>query len=289
MVFPSTLLKATDEDAPYAFGFAIPNSTPGLKFLCRETVDYGRNVYDHPLGSRFEELDAVVIFDDVFVPWENVFLYRDVAACNQAYAATGAVVHMAHQVVCKNIAKSEFILGLISLMIDAIGIESFQHIHEKTAEVWCTLEAMKAFRRAAEVDAAPNAYGMMTPAWDPLDAARNMYPRLYPRLVEIVQQIGASGLVGMPTLADVDGPMRDDILKYYQSARLDALDRIPLFRLAWDAAVSAFGSRQVLYERFFFGDPVRMAGAVFQSHDRQPYMEMVREFLHRGAQTTEAQ
>jgi 4-hydroxyphenylacetate 3-monooxygenase len=288
MVFPSTLLKATEEDAPYAFGFAIPNSTPGLKFLARETVDYGRNVYDHPLGSRFEELDAVVIFDDVFVPWERVFLYRDVTACNQAYAATGAVVHMAHQVVCKNIAKTEFILGLISLMIDAIGIETFQHIHEKTTEVWTTLEAMKAFRRAAEVDAAPNAYGMLTPAWDPLDAARNMFPRLYPRLVEIVQQIGASGLVSMPTLADVNGPLREDILKYYQSARLEALDRIPLFRLAWDAAVSAFGSRQVLYERFFFGDPVRMAGAVFQSHDRKPYMDAVREFLHRGTQNTEA-
>jgi 4-hydroxyphenylacetate 3-monooxygenase len=287
MVFPSTLLKATDEDAPYAFGFAIPNSTPGLRFLCRETVDYGRNVYDHPLGSRFEELDAVVIFDDVFVPWERVFLYRDVAACNQAYAATGAVVHMAHQVVCKNIAKTEFILGLVSLMIDAIGIESFQHIHEKTAEIWCTLEAMKAFKRAAEVDAAPNAYGMVTPAWDPLDAARNMYPRLYPRLVEIVQQVGASGLVSMPTQADVNGPLKDEIAKYYQAARVEAAERIPLFRLAWDTAVSAFGSRQVLYERFFFGDPVRMAGALFHSHDRQPYMDRVREFLRRGAEAPE--
>jgi 4-hydroxyphenylacetate 3-monooxygenase len=94
--------------------------------------------------------------------------------------------------------------------------------------------------------------------------------------------VGASGLVSMPTWADVNGPMRDDITHYYQSARLDALDRIPLFRLAWDTAVSAFGSRQVLYERFFFGDPVRMAGALFQSHDRRPYMDMVREFLRRG-------
>ncbi|MCC6191625.1 MAG: 4-hydroxyphenylacetate 3-monooxygenase, oxygenase component [Anaerolineales bacterium] len=282
MVFPSTLLKATEEDAPYAFGFAISNATPGLKFLCRETVDYGRSVYDHPLGSRFEELDAVVIFDEVFVPWERVFLYRDVAACNQAYAATGAVAHMSHQVVCKNIAKTEFILGLVSLMISAIGIEGFQHIHEKTAEIWCTLEAMKAFKRAAEVDAAPNAYGVMTPAWDPLDAARNMYPRLYPRLVEIVQQVGASGLVSMPTLADVRGPLKDDIAHYYQAARAEARDRIPLFRLAWDTAVSAFGSRQVLYERFYFGDPVRMAGALFHGHDRQPYMDMVREFLQRG-------
>jgi 4-hydroxyphenylacetate 3-monooxygenase len=284
MVFPSTLLKATEEDAPYAFGFAIPNATSGLKFLCRETMDYGRGPYDHPLGARFEELDAVVIFDDVFVPWEAVFLYRDVNVCNLAYTATGAVVHMAHQVVCKNIAKTEFILGMVSLMIDAIGIEAFQHIHEKTTEIWVALEAMKAFRRVAEVDAAPNAYGMMTPAWDPLDAARNMYPRLYPRLVEIVQQVGASGLVAMPTWADVNGPMQAEIGKYYQSARMDALERIPLFRLAWDTAVSAFGSRQVLYERFFFGDPVRMAGAVFQSHDRKPYMDRVREFLKRGVE-----
>ncbi len=287
MVFPSTLLKATDEDAPYAFGFALPNATPGLRFLARETLDYERSPYDHPLGARFEELDAVVIFDDVFVPWERVFLYRDVTACNQAYAATGAVVHMSHQVVCKNIAKTEFILGLISLMIDAIGLESFQHIHEKTAEVWVALETMKAFKRVAEVDAAPNAYGVMTPAWDPLDAARNLYPRTYQRLVEIVQQIGASGLVSMPTEADVNGPLADDIRRYYQAARVDALERIPLFRLAWDTAVSAFGSRQVLYERFFFGDPVRMAGALFQGHDRKPYMEMVRAFLKRNLEQAE--
>jgi 4-hydroxyphenylacetate 3-monooxygenase len=224
----------------------------------------------------------------VFVPWERVFLYRDVEVCNQAYAATGAVVHMAHQVICKNIAKTEFLLGLVSLMIDSIAIESFQHIHEKVTEIWITLETMKAFRRAAEVDAAPNAYGMMTPAWDPLDAARNLYPRLYPRMIEIVQQIGASGLVAMPTYADVTGPMAEDIRRYYQSARQDALERIPLFRLAWDTAISAFGTRQVLYERFFFGDPVRMAGAVFRSHDRTEYMDRVREFLRQTAESAES-
>lgn len=282
MVFPSTLLKSIEEDAPYAFAFAIPNTTPGLRFICRESVDYGRNHYDHPLGSRFEEMDAVVLFDDVFVPWERVFLYRDVEACNQAYVATGAVVHMAHQVVCKNIAKTEFLLGLTSMMIDAVGIERFQHIHEKTAEIWVNLETMKAFRRVAEVDAAPNEYNVMTPAWDPLDAARNLYPRLYPRMVEIVQQIGASGLVAMPTKADVYGPLSDDIEKYYQSARLEARDRIPLYRLAWDTAISAFGTRQVLYERYFFGDPVRMATALFHSHDRTEYMNKVREFLRRA-------
>jgi 4-hydroxyphenylacetate 3-monooxygenase len=282
LVFPSTLLTSNPEDAPYAFGFAIPCATRGLKFMCRETVDYDRHPYDHPLAARFEEQDAVVIFDDVLVPWERVFLYRDVDRCNRAYAATGAVVHMSHQVVVKNIAKTEFLLGLASLMVDAIGVEKFQHVHEKITDIWVTLEAMKAFLRAAEEDAAVDAYGVMRPAWDPLDAARNFYPRTYPRLVQIIQQLGASGLVAMPTEADVNGPLAEEIQHYYQAARADAHERIPLFRLAWDASLSAFATRQVLYEHFFFGDPVRMAGAVFNSHDRKPYMDHVREFLARS-------
>jgi 4-hydroxyphenylacetate 3-monooxygenase len=250
-----------------------------LKFLCRESLDYGRSHYDHPFGSRFEELDSVVMFNDVFVPWERVLLYRDVARCNSAYARTGALALMAHQVVVKNLAKTEYLLGLASLLTHTIGIEVFQHIQEKLAEIWVNMETMRAFLRAAEADAAIDEYGMMRPAWDPLDAARNLYPRLYPRMIEIIQQIGASGLVAMPTEADVNGPMAGEIERYFQAARAEAHDRIPLFRLAWDTAVSGFASRQVLYERFFFGDPVRMAGALVSSHDRTAYMDRVRDFL----------
>jgi 4-hydroxyphenylacetate 3-monooxygenase len=269
MVLPSTLLKSKDEDAPYAFGFVIPSDTEGLRFMCRESVDYGRSRFDHPFGSRFEEMDAVVVFDDVLVPWDRVLLYRDVPRCNQAYARTGAVVHMAHQVVVKNIAKSEFMLGLAALLVDTIAVESFQHIQEKLAEIWVSMETMKAMLRAAEADATLDEWGVMRPAWNPLDAARNLFPRLYPRMVEIIQQIGASGLVAMPTEQDLRGPLVEDIKHYYQAARADAFDRIPLFRLAWDVALSAFGSRQVLYERFFFGDPVRMAGALVTGHDAE--------------------
>ncbi len=282
MVLPSTLLTSKPEDAPYAFGFIIANNTPGLKFQCRETIDYGRSHYDHPFGSRFEEQDAVVIFDDVFVPWERVLLYRDVERCNKAYAATGAVVHMSHQVLCKNIAKSEFMLGLASLMVNTIGVEQFQHVQEKLAEIWCVTETMKAFLRAAEEDAALDQYGVMRPAWDPLDAARNLFPRTYPKLVQIIQQIGASGLVAMPTEADINGPLKEEIGKYYQAARADAWERIPLFRLAWDASMSAFATRQALYEHFFFGDPVRMAGALCVNHPRTDVIEKVQHFLARA-------
>jgi 4-hydroxyphenylacetate 3-monooxygenase len=286
MVFPSTLLRGTDEDRPYAFAFAIPCGTPGLKFLCRETFDPaadGRGAtFDYPLSSRFEELDAVVVFDDVVVPWDRVFLLGDVERCNRAFTATGAVAHMAHQVVTKNIAKAEFILGIASLMVDAIAIEQFQHVQGKIAEIIYVVESMKAFARASEADAAPNRWGVMTPSWPPLDAARNLFPWMYPKMVEIVQLLGASGLMGRPTQADLEhDELRPLVEKYHQAARLPAAERIALFRLAWDLALSSFGSRQVLYERFFFGDPVRMQMATFAAYDRQPVMDRVRRFLAR--------
>jgi 4-hydroxyphenylacetate 3-monooxygenase len=191
---------------------------------------------------------------------------------------------MTHQVVVKNIAKAEFMMGLAHLLVDAIGAEGFQHIHEKLAELWVNMETMKAFLRAAEADAALDEWGVMRPAWNPLDAARNLFPRLYPRMVEIIQQIGASGLVAMPVEADLKGPLAADVKHYYQAARAEAFDRIPLFRLAWDASLSAFASRQVLYERFFFGDPVRMAGALLASHRSEilERAERVSNFVRQG-------
>ncbi|MEM7117016.1 MAG: 4-hydroxyphenylacetate 3-hydroxylase C-terminal domain-containing protein, partial [Chloroflexota bacterium] len=66
--------------------------------------------------------------------------------------------------------------------------------------------------------------------------------------------------------------------------RLEAKERIPLFRLAWDTALSAFAARQAHYEYYFFGDPVRMSMALFRNHDRTPYMDTVRDFLKKSSQ-----
>src|SRR5262249_36419491 len=146
----------------------------------------------------------------------------------------------------------------------------FQHVQEKITEIITTLETMKALLRASEVDGARNEFGLMTPARGPLDTVRVLYPRLYPRMIEIIQLLGASGLMAIPTEADLNGPLADDVARYMKSAQHDANDRIRLFRLAWDATMSSFGARQVLYERFFFGDPVRVAGGLYMSYDKQP-------------------
>jgi 4-hydroxyphenylacetate 3-monooxygenase len=129
--------------------------------------------------------------------------------------------------------------------------------------------------------AAANRFGLFTPAWDPLNACRNWYPRTYPRFVEILRQLGASGLMSIPAEADAFGPAREDVGRYLHSAALDGPERLRLFRLALDPCLSAFAGRQSLYEYFFFGDPVRMAGALVATYDREPYKQRVRDFLVR--------
>jgi 4-hydroxyphenylacetate 3-monooxygenase len=281
LVMPSTVLKGTDDDAPYSYAFAMPCDAPGIRFLCRESFDLGRSHFDHPLGSRFEEMDAIVVFDDVLVPYERCFVVGQPELCNGIYSETSAAAHMTHQVVARTQVKTEFVLGLVSLLTEAIAIEQFQHVQEKIAEVIVALETCRALARTAELDAAPNRFGLVTPAWAPLNACRNWYPRTYPRFTEILRQLGASGLMALPTEADAFGPGREDVERYLQSATLDGIERLRLFRLAWDACLSSFAGRQTLYEHFFFGDPVRMAGALVAGYDREPYKERVRAFLHR--------
>ena len=281
LVFPSTVLQARPEDEPYAYAFALPCDAPGLRFLCREGLDYGRSHFDHPLGSRFDEMDAVAIFEDVLVPFERCFMIRhpELLTRGRLYSETGALAHMTHQVVLKDLAKTEFVLGLISLIADAIQIESFSHVQEKIAEVINGREILLALRRAAEADAALNEWGIYTPAWGPLNTARNWFPRLYPRFKEIIWQLAASGLFGLPTEADTQGDTAKDVERYLQCATLDGIERVRLFRLAWDASASAFAGRQEVYEFFFFGDPVRMAQALVAGYNRAPLMERVRAFL----------
>jgi 4-hydroxyphenylacetate 3-monooxygenase len=281
IVFPSTVVRGGADDAPYMYALAVPCDAPGLRFLCRESFDLDRSHFDHPLASRFEEIDAVVVFDDVLVPFERCFILRDAELCNGLYTETSAAAHMTHQVVTRTTAKTEYMLGLVSLLTEAIGIEGFQHVQEKVAEVIIAVEIVRALLRAAEADAAANPFGVVTPAWAPLNACRNWYPRMSQRFPEILRQLGSSGLMAIPTEADAFGPGRDDVERFLQGAAIDGIDRVRLFRLAWDTCLSAFAGRQTLYEYFFFGDPVRMAGALVAGYDREPYKERVRELLRR--------
>jgi len=281
LVFPSTVLKAEPAAEAFALAFAIPCNAPGLRFICRDPYDIGRSHFDHPLASRFEEMDAVVIFNDVLVPWERVFLCGDVGRCDAMFTATDAVVQMMHQVAVKNVAKCEFVLGLSAKIAEASDAMALQHVQERLAEMIMTTETMRALLRAAEADAATNRWGVIVPARAPLDTARNLFPKLYPRMVEIIQLNSSSSLMATPSEADFKAAIASDIERYLAAAKAPARERVALYRLAWDVACSAFGGRQVLYESFFFGDPVKMASALVANSDLRPLIERINAFLAR--------
>ncbi len=282
LVFPSVVIRSGQDDMPYAMAFALPLSTPGLRLICRESFVSQSN-FDHPLASRFDEQDAVVVFDDVLVPRDRIFLLEDPERANNLSEATDAIVFMAHQSTVREVAKAEFILGLATLLAETIGADQFPQVQEKIAEVIMTVETMRAFVDSSEANAKVNRWGIMTPDYAPLNAARNLWPRVSPNLVTIVKQIGASGLMAIPPETALDSETRQDIDRYYQAKLASGEERIRLFKLAWDIVGSSFAGRQELYERFFFGDPVRTASNLYNWYKKDPYKERVKEFLQRNA------
>jgi 4-hydroxyphenylacetate 3-monooxygenase len=281
MVMPSTYIAGTPEAEPYAFGFSIPVATPGLRFICRPSVVHleAASAMDYPLSSRLDETDAMVVFDNVLVPWERVFIHRDAEMCNGLYNRTGAMPHVMHQFSTKNLAKAEFMMGLGFAIARSTNIDQHLHVQGMLAELIQFSEFCRACLRASEVDATPNAQGVMTPAAMPLWTVRMMYPKMFIRACEIIQTLGAGGLVSVPSYAETAGPMWGDVEKYFQAANADSRTRIKLFRLAFDVAVSSFSGRQQLYERYYSGDPVRLAGMLYSLYDRDSYMQRIWHLL----------
>ena len=269
-----------EEDRKYCISFSIPVSTPGMKFICRQSHDRGESLYDYPLSGRYDEMDALAVFDDVLIPWDRVFAFDDIELANDALRRVVMWRQYMQQVAVKNIAKLEFVLGITHGIAEGIGITGFSHVQEKISEIIDTVETVRAYMRAAEADAAPYQDGEgIWPAAEPWTALRHWYPDAHDRVIWIVQQLSASVLMLTPTEKDISGPLSVEIAKYYQAANMGAPDRIRLFRLAWDLVGSEYGSRQTLYERFFNGDVVQLRQRRFATYDYSRAQEAVRSFM----------
>ncbi len=284
-VYSPRLGQHTEDHSPFAVAFSIPCGTPGLRFLCRDSFDLGRSHFDHPLGSRFEEMDCIVFFDDVEVPWERVFLYGDVALLNGTAYATHYSAHSSHQGATKNLAKCEFVLGLALLMTETLGNQRLPHTEERIGELMLTTTLTRALIRASEADAKLDEWGVMCPDSVTIESTRNLFMTAYPRMIEILHLLGSSSFMITPSEADFSGPLAGDIEQYLTTDTTSARDRVKLFRLAWDVAGSSFGSRQVLYERFFASDPLTRARALAAIYPKGEAMQRVLDFLQRDDET----
>ncbi|WHY94578.1 4-hydroxyphenylacetate 3-monooxygenase, oxygenase component [Neobacillus cucumis] len=267
-------------DPSEAFAFSIPSNTKGLKFICRESYVGGESSFNHPLSSRYEEMDSIVIFDNVLVPWDRVFYYDNVDAATDFLLQSSFYPFAYHQVVTRQIVKTEFILGVAQLLVETINVGEYQHVQEKLCEIIIGLETMKALVEKSENDAELDESGFMRPSIIPLQVASNIFPKIYPRFTEIIQLIGASGMVSLPTEKAFDSEIRVELDQYLQADGMNAEDRVKLFRLAWDLTMSSFGTRQTQYERYFFGDPVRLSSILNRNYLKNKHVGEISKFLN---------
>jgi 4-hydroxyphenylacetate 3-monooxygenase len=258
---------ARPDESIFCLGFSIPVATPGLKMICRSSFDAGKPLYDAPLSGQYDEMDALVVFDDVLIPWDRVFSYDDVDLHNKLVTEVPMWRQYMQQVMLRNVAKLEFIVGIGKELTESIGIGGFAHIQEKMAELIDTAETARAYLRAAEADASAGPGEGIWLAPEPCIAMRHTWPDMYARVASILQQMAAGGLMLTPTEADMTGDMKPYTDKYFQGAKISAYEKVRLFRIVWDLIGSEFGSRSTLYERYFNGDVVRLRQLRFAQYD----------------------
>jgi 4-hydroxyphenylacetate 3-monooxygenase oxygenase component len=275
---------AAGDDA-YALAFGIPASTPGLKFICRETVaPLPRSRFDHPLSSRFEEMDCIAVFEDVLVPWDRVMVDGGPGSAeiiNTMGADYGALLNV--QTSARMLSQLEFFCGLAMKVADAIGITGFLHVQEKLGEMLSQMEIARAVFYGAEAMAQRLPSGVWVPGGHGLRAFHLQTGKIYSRFVEIVQTLAAGGFFYAPSEADLASPeLRPMIDRYVRGrAGVSAEERIALFKLAWDATGEAFAQRMAQYVRFYSGDPIRLTAGFYAQYEKGPLFELVERALGR--------
>jgi len=166
-------------------------------------------------------------------------------------------------------------------MTEALGNKHLPHVEDRIGELMLNTTLTRALIRAAEADARLDEWGVMCPDPVTIESTRNLFMTAYPRMIEILQLLGSSSFMLTPSEADFDGPLAGHIEQYLGTDSVEARQRVRLFRLAWDVAGSSFGSRQVLYERFFASDPLTRARALAAIYPKTEAMQRVLDFLHR--------
>jgi 4-hydroxyphenylacetate 3-monooxygenase len=274
-IFVYPFHRRSQSDERYASMFAVSVSTPGVHLVCRESFASDQE-QDHPLSSHFEEMDAVVIFDDALIPWERVFIKEDPEAVWTMRQDPVVTALSQQPTVVRLLSKLEFIAAIGHELAKTIGADRFLHVQEKLGELIIQVETIKSLLLYAHDQAQPTVDGVWIPAVGPLTTARNLGSRYYPRALEILQQIGAGGFIQVPSsIAELSGPIGTFVERYYRGTETSAEQRIKLFKLAWDLIGSPFASRHELYERFYSGDPVRSYALQYANYDKEPLVEQV--------------
>ena len=272
-------LKPGEEDL--AFSCALPINTKGIRILSRKSYESAAvSIFDNPLSSRFDENDALMYFDDVKVPWDRLFVYRDTDVCRQQFHETYGHSYQNYQAQIRLSVKIKFLAGMARRLTEAIGTTKIPAVSEKlgymaaqASMVEAMLSGMEASGSQAGEYWVPNKHFMYS--------AQVLTQDLYPLFVNSIRDLSGGALIMLPSSI---GDFRDPALKKIihttqQSATMEPEDKVKFLKACWDAIGSEFGSRHQQYEMFYAGARFVTAGHSFRTYDWNSATGMVENLL----------
>ncbi len=255
------------ENTDFALSFIAPMDTKGVKLICRASYEMvaaaTASPFDYPLSSRFDENDAILVFDKAFIPWENVLIYRDPERLKRWYAEGGFGRLYPMQGCTRLAVKLDFLAGLLMKALNCTGALEFRGVQAHLGEVvawrnlfWGLTDAMVGNPDAWQ-------HGTMLPDWQAQYTYRVFAPMAYAKIKNIIEETVASGLIYLPSSArDIANPEINAYLERFVrgSNGIGSTERIKILKLLWDSIGSEFGGRHELYELNYAGsaDETRM-------------------------------
>jgi 4-hydroxyphenylacetate 3-monooxygenase len=248
-------------DTDLAVMFIAPMNAPGVKLFCRASYEMMASVmgspFDYPLSSRFDENDAIFVFDNAFIPWENVLLHRDVEKIKTFYPRSGFLNGYQFQGCTRLAVKLDFMVGVIAKALRATGAEDFRGNQAMLGEVIAWRNLFWAISDAMAMNPVPWVGNTVLPNAQSGSSYRVFAGDAYGRIKEIVEKIVASALIYLPSSAkDFHNPEIDKYLAKYVrgSNNIGYRERIKIMKLLWDAVGTEFGGRHELYEMNYAGN-----------------------------------
>lgn len=263
----SSFHKRSDTQHALANTFIIPANLPGLQIVCRESFA-SCDALNAPLSARYDEMDAVLIFEDVLIPWEYVLVLEDPDAAWKLQVDPVATALSQHQTVVRLKSKLESVAAIAYGLAKSADVTGFLNVQNDLANVIMQVETIEALLRAAQHTGELH-NGIFIPNRQYLGTARNLGTRYYATGIETIQQIGASGLLQTPATIEELASHPEWQEYFAASHEFDSTKRTLLNKLAWDFIGSPLGSRHALYERFYSGDPVRTFANYYIHHPQQ--------------------
>jgi aromatic ring hydroxylase len=248
------------QDKNFAIVFLVRSNARGVKFICRVSNEQRAAVlgspFDYPLSSRLDENDAIFVMDEVFVPWEDVFVHADIETANNFFPRTGflprALLHG-----CTRLAvKLDFICGLLIKATETSGTRGFRGVEANIGEVITWRNALWALSDAMAKSPDPWTGGYVLPGAEPASAYQVLAPEAYVQVKHQIEKTAASSLIYLNSHArDFKTPEIRKYLDLYLrgSGGITAIERVKLMKLLWDSVGTEFGARHELYEINYAG------------------------------------